>query len=122
MKKNNRIGFENCFFLTQERSSVDRQVPPLLQSIKEEEVKPSLPIPQAQYRPRQPVQIDEEEEEEASSEVYGDSARPSQQETAKWQEYERPQQYQQRRPAPKPQVRRPNYPEGYRPIQPQVII
>jgi len=93
----------------------------LLQSIKEEEVKPSLPIPQAQYRPRQPVQIDEEEEEEASSEVYGDSARPSQQETAKWQEYERPQQYQQRRPAPKPQVRRPNYPEGYRPIQPQSV-
>ena len=81
-------------------------------------------MPQAQYRPRQPVHIEEEEEEEeeASSEVYGNGPRSSSVEPTKWQDYERPPQYQPKRPVTKPPVRRPNYPEGYRPIQPQVDV
>ena len=103
---------------------MDRQVPPLPPSVIAEEAKPSLPVPQAQYRPRQPVHIEEEEEEEeeASSEVYGNGPRSSSVEPTKWQDYERPPQYQPKRPVTKPPVRRPNYPEGYRPIQPQVDV
>jgi len=103
--------------------------------MKEEEEKASLPVPQAQYRPRQPIQIEEEpsSDEEPSSEVY--SQEPPRQSPAPQYErkeqypprqspppqYERQEQYPPRRPATKPPARRPNYPEGYRPIQPQNV-
>ena len=90
----------------------------------------ALPLAQA-YRARQPVKVESEEgpsSSSPSSEEYDYSSWPSQREEKPERKYpqyadERPSQYQPRRPAnPQPPTRKLNYPEGYRPAQPQVSI
>jgi len=119
----------------QERSSIERVVPtPVSSLMKAKEAEQdkafnALPLAQA-YRARQPVKVESEEgpsSSSPSSEEYDYSSWPSQREEKPERKYpqyadERPSQYQPRRPAnPQPPTRKLNYPEGYRPAQPQKV-